>query len=65
MRHLGTDNAISGPMRGLKINCIKRGQHSTFTIQNSTHGHCNSMNDPAQRAESVRILKYVNSLKAE
>ena len=32
---LGTYHVISGPMRGLKINFIVRGHHSTFNIQHS------------------------------
>ena len=51
----GTDHVISGPMRGLEKNCMGRGQHST-------HGNCNAMKDPAQRAESVKIhyISYSN-----
>ena len=52
MRGLETDHVISGPMRGLKINCIGRGQHSTFNTQRDRHR--NYYTDPTQRAESVK-----------
>ena len=60
MRGLETDHVISGPMRGLKINFTWRGQHS------NTHSdrHRNSMIDPAQRAESVKmtVKLYIKAL---
>ena len=48
----GTYHVMSGPMRGLKINYMRRGH-----IYKRINRHCKSMTDPAQRAESVREKK--------
>ena len=53
MRDLGTDHVISGPMSGLDKNCIR---WSRQTADKQTDGHRNYMTDPAQRAESVKML---------
>ena len=37
------------PMRGLKKKLVENGQ-----TDRQTDGHCESMTDPAQRAESVK-----------
>ena len=51
MRGQETDHVISGPMRVLEKNCIRCLKHT----DRQTDGHRNSMTDPAQRAESVKI----------
>ena len=48
MRGIEIHHVISGPIRGLKINCISRGQHSKL-------GHYDSMTD---LAESLKICEY-------
>ena len=53
MRDLETDHVISGPMKGLKINCNGRGQHSIFNVQHSDR-HCDYLTNSAQRAKSVK-----------
>ena len=50
MRGQETDHVISGPMRGLEKNCIRLRRQT----DQKTYGHCDSMTDPAQRAESVK-----------
>ena len=55
MRGLKTDDVISGPIRGLKININGRGQ--TYT---QTYRHCDSMADLAQRAKSVETNREIN-----
>ena len=51
---LETDHVISGPMRGLK-KCMGNGHHTDRQTDRQTQGHVNSMTDPAQRTESVKI----------
>ena len=51
MRCLETDQLNSGQMIGLKINITGRGQTYKHTSR-----HSNSMTDPAQREESVKIV---------
>ena len=48
-RGLETDHVILGPLRGLRIDFTGRG-HTNIHI----YRHCDSMTDPAQRAESVK-----------
>ena len=47
MRGLGSGHVTCGPMRGLKKNCMGRGQ---------THGYRDSMTELAQWADSVKIV---------
>ena len=54
MRGLGSGHMTCGPMRGLEINFTGRGQTDRHTYIH-TDGHCDSMTDPAQRAEPVKI----------
>ena len=58
MRGLGSGHVTCGPMRGLEKNCMGRGQTDRQTDR-QTDGHGDSMTDPAQRAESVKILLLV------
>ena len=46
-------------MRGLEINCIGRGQHSTHNLQSD--GHRDSMTDPAQKVESVKNINILTT----
>ena len=50
MRGLGSGHVTCGPMRGLEINFTGRGP-----TDRQTDGHCDSMTNPAQRAESVKM----------
>ena len=54
MRGQETDHVISGPMKGLekKLHLMAQTDKQTHTQKD---GHCDSMTDPAQRAESVKI----------
>ena len=53
MRGQETDHVISGPIRDLKKTASNGADRQT---QTQTDGHRNSMTDPAQRAESVKML---------
>ena len=63
MRGLGSGHVTCGPMRGLGKNCLGRGQTDRQTNRR-TNGHCDSMTEPAQWADSVKIIKcgYVGIL---
>ena len=54
MRGLGSGHVTCGPMRGLEINFTGRG-HTDRHTDRQTHGHVDSMTDPAQRTESVKM----------
>ena len=49
MRGLEADHVISGPMRGLT--------KKAWGMDTQTHRHCDYYTDPAQRAESVKIMR--------
>ena len=55
MRGLGSGHVTCGPMRGLEKNCMGRGQTDTQTDKQKD-GHCNSMTELAQWADSVKNL---------
>ena len=59
MKGLETDHVISGPMRGLTKISLEGDNHTNT----ETYGHCDSMNDPAQRAESVKNMKRSKTLQ--
>ena len=50
------DHVISGPMRGLKKTGSDGGaiRQTDKQTERQTSGHCDSMTDPAQRAESEK-----------
>ena len=52
MRGHETDHVITGPMRCLEKNCIRWRRQT----DKQTDGHRDSMTNPAQRAESVKII---------
>ena len=54
MRGLGSGHVTCGPMRGLEKNCTRWHIHTHKQNDRQTHGHGDSMTDPAQRAESVK-----------
>ena len=58
MRGLETDHVISGPMRGLEKK--PHGEGADRHTDGRTDGHRDSMTDPAQRAESVKIFYVAN-----
>ena len=50
-----TDHVISGPMRGLQINCIGRGQHSTHKVRDIATTRLTRPRGPSQsRSRHVR-----------
>ena len=59
MRGLGSGHVTCGPMRGVEINFTGRGQ-TIIHIHRQTHGHCDPMTDPAQRAKSVKTKFKIN-----
>ena len=54
MRGLGSGHVTCGPMRGLKKNCMGRGQTHRQTNR-QTNGHRNSVIESAQWADSVKM----------
>ena len=55
MRSLETDHVISGPMR-----CFKKRMENRHQTDRQTHRHVDSMTDPAQKSESVKIYVIYN-----
>ena len=56
MKGLETDHVIAGPMRGLQ-KTMENGHQTDNQTNKQTDRHVNSMTDPAQRAESLKIMQ--------
>ena len=64
MRGAETDYVISGPMKGLKKAFgmdIRQTDHRQ-TDHRQTDRHINSMTDPAQKADSVKIYIFFSTV---
>ena len=60
MRGLGSGHVTCGPMRGLKKNCMGRGQTHRQTNR-QTNGHRDSMTESAQWVDSVKTHSSNNT----
>ena len=63
MRGLGTDNMISGPMRGLGKNCTRWHKQKNRQTNKQTDGHGNSMTELAQCSGANSVKTKIKEFK--